>query len=48
MIIIPPELVPFNRQRYLSDLVYRTECDYENQAERADRINLLLRRNGYP
>ena len=48
MRISPPELVPFSRQRYLSDIIYRIECDYENQAERADRINLLLRRNGCP
>ncbi len=43
MRISPPELVPFSRQRYLSDIPYRTECDAENAAERAERINLFLR-----
>jgi len=46
MRICPPELVTFSRQRYLSDINYRTECDAENAAERADRISLLLRGYG--
>ena len=53
MRISPPELVPFNRQRYLSDITYRIECDYENQAERAIRIALIFgsyrsNRHGFP
>ena len=43
MIVIPPELVAFSRQRYLSDLEYRYECDAEIAAERADRIKLLFK-----
>ena len=46
MRISPPELVLFSRQRYISDLTYRSECDAEDAAERADRINLLLRGYG--
>jgi len=42
MRISPPELVPFSRQRYLADLVYRTECDAENTAERYERLKLLF------
>ena len=41
MQIIPPEL-PFDRQRYLTDLLYRNEIDQEAIAERAERIKLLL------
>lgn len=42
MQISPPELVASSRQRYLTDLDYRTECDAEIAAERADRIRLLF------
>ena len=42
MRICPPELVPFSRQRYLSDLAYRNECDAEEAAERYERLKLLF------
>ena len=47
MIICPPELVIFNRRRYLADLAYRQECDYENAAERHERIQLLFQTNDF-
>ena len=40
--IIPPELVPFNRQLYFSDLDYRTDCDHEIWGERRERISQLF------
>jgi len=42
MLISPPELVPFSRARYLSDLDYRTTCDLEAAGERHERLQLLL------
>ena len=42
LIISPPELVAFSRRRYLDDLVYRTECDAEDAAERYERLKLLF------
>ena len=42
LILCPPELVAFRRQRYLSDLEYRYECDAEIAAERADRIRIIF------
>lgn len=42
MRVMPPEQIPFSRQRYLSDLVYRFECDQEVAAERHERIKLLF------
>ncbi len=40
--IQPPDLRPFDRDRYTKDLAYRFEIDMENQVERCERIKLLL------
>ncbi len=42
MIICPPELQLFDRNRYYTDLACRADCDLEMQAERIERIKLLL------
>ena len=40
--IMPPELTPFDRKRYVRDLEYRLMIDLENAAERHERLRLLL------
>jgi hypothetical protein len=42
MQILPPDLEPFNRDRYYSDLAYREECDLEIASERYERLKLLF------
>ena len=42
MIILPPELKPFSRQRYLQDLAYREEEDRDIFAERRERLKILF------
>ena len=41
MEIIPPQLI-FDKQRYYSDLDYRTEVDWEILGDRAERIAQLM------
>ena len=42
MIITPPELTPYDRERYMNDLEYRLMVDLENIGERHERLRLLL------
>ena len=43
MIIIPPELEPYNSRRYYySDIAYRQDVDNERIADRAQHLVLLL------
>ena len=42
MIIIPPELEPYNSRRYYSDIAYRQDVDNELIADRAQRLVLLF------
>ena len=42
LVICPPELVPFDRKRYMSDLDYRFECDQEIYSERHNRMLQLF------
>lgn len=42
MQIVPPELVLFDRKRYMSDLDYRFECDQETYSERHERMLQLF------
>jgi len=42
MNIIPPELQPYDRKRYLKDLEYRLMIDLEDQGERHERLLLLF------
>ena len=41
--ILPPDLRPFDRERYIKDLEYRLMIDLEDAVERHDRLRLLLR-----
>ncbi len=41
--IMPPELQPYDKQRYIKDLEYRLMIDLEDAAERHERLRLLLR-----
>ena len=40
--ILPPELQPYDRKRYVRDLEYRLMIDLENQGERHQRLLHLL------
>ena len=42
MIIIPPELEPYNSRRYSADLAYRQDVDNERIADRAQRLVLFF------
>jgi len=44
MRIIPPELKPYDRERYIKDLEYRLMVDLENIGERHERLMHLLSR----
>ena len=41
--ILPPDLRPFDRERYVQDLEYRLMIDLEDAVERHDHLRLLLR-----
>lgn len=45
LVICPPELQPFNRQRYYTDITYRIECDAEVIGERHERLRLLFHKH---
>lgn len=45
LVICPPELQPFDRNRYFSDLNYRVECDEELIGERYERLRLLFHKH---
>jgi len=38
----PPELQPFDKQRYFADLSYRYDQDQKTYAERRERLKLLM------
>ena len=42
MVIIPPELEPYNSRRYYSDIAYRQDVDNERIADRAQRLVLFF------
>jgi len=46
--ILPPELQPYDRQRYIQDLEYRLMLDLEDAGERHQRLLHLLRGHPYP
>ena len=46
--IIPPELSPYDKPRYISDLAYRLQIDLENEGERHSRLLHLLKGLPYP
>ena len=48
MIIIPPNLLELDQDRYVSDLDYRAQVDQENISERYLRIRSLLHNAPYP
>ena len=48
MIIAPPELEPYEKQRYINDLEYRLLVDLESSSERHARLRHLLNLAPYP
>ncbi len=46
--ISPPELSPYDKQRYIDDLEYRLSIDLENVSERHARLRHLLDLAPYP
>lgn len=48
MFINPPELSPYDRERYISDLDYRLQIDLEDEGERHSRLLHLLKGIPYP
>jgi hypothetical protein len=46
--ILPPELQPYDRKRYIQDLEYRLMVDLEDQGERHQRLLHLLNAHPYP
>ena len=48
MQIQPPELMPYDKERYVNDLSYRLLIDLENQGERHQRLLHLLKLAPYP
>ncbi len=40
--ILPPELQPYDRQRYVKDLEYRLMIDLESEGDRHERLMLLF------
>ena len=42
MQILPPDLRPFDRERYIKDLEYRLMLDLESEGERHERLLLLF------
>lgn len=39
---MPPELQPYDKQRYVKDLEYRLMIDLESEGERHERLLLLF------
>ena len=46
--ISPPELSPYDKQRYIDDLEYRLLVDLDNVGERHARLRCLLNLAPYP
>jgi hypothetical protein len=42
MRIIPPELTPYDRERYIKDLEYRLMIDLETEGDRHKRLMFLF------
>ena len=42
MRIIPPELKPYDRERYIKDLEYRLMVDLESEGDRRERLMYLF------
>lgn len=42
MRIIPPELKPYDRERYIKDLEYRLMVDLESEGDRHERLMYLF------
>lgn len=40
--IMPPDLRPFDRKRYLNGLEYRLMIDLESEAERHERLKIFF------
>ena len=40
--ILPPDLRPFDRERYIQDLEYRLMIDLESEGDRHERLMILF------
>ena len=40
--ILPPELAPYDRKRYVKDLAYRLMIDLESEGDRHERLMLMF------